>query len=149
MPDQQTPRRPISPWPVGAVALGSFVALAIFLNDTYLALQAGLVTVVVIGFLIHRSRSRSRSVPTVADSTTPTVNPVPLPQAGSQVGLPAILTAEETATLLRIDVAAVVAAIRAGEIPGSQIGGQWRVRSDSLLACLDGAYGTRPGGLVR
>jgi excisionase family DNA binding protein len=49
-----------------------------------------------------------------------------------------VLTAAETAGLLRLDEPAVVAAAEAGELPGRRVGGHWRFSRAALLAWLAG-----------
>lgn len=52
----------------------------------------------------------------------------------------AVLTEAEAADLLRVDVDSIVTAIESGELPGNRIGANWRIRTESLLAWLDGIY---------
>jgi len=54
-----------------------------------------------------------------------------------------VLTDAEAADLLRVDQATIITAIQGGELPGNRIGGHWRIRTESLLAWLDGSY--QPG----
>jgi excisionase family DNA binding protein len=49
---------------------------------------------------------------------------------------PAILTLEEAAELLRLDRGALLVAADAGQVPGRQIGDQWRFSRDALLDWL-------------
>lgn len=59
------------------------------------------------------------------------------------VDLPAILTAEEAASLLQVPQDELVAAIRAGEVPGNNIAGHWRCSAEALRAWLDGGWSAR------
>jgi excisionase family DNA binding protein len=52
---------------------------------------------------------------------------------------PAVLTPEQAAELLQVDVAAVVALAEAGDLPGRQIAGAWRFSREAVLAWLGGA----------
>lgn len=50
----------------------------------------------------------------------------------------AVMTGEEVAAFLRVDLELVVAAIRAGQLPGNELGGEYRVFGRSLQRWLDG-----------
>jgi excisionase family DNA binding protein len=47
-----------------------------------------------------------------------------------------VMTAAETAALLKLDEPAVLAAAQDGELPGRQIGGHWRFSRNAILAWL-------------
>jgi excisionase family DNA binding protein len=49
---------------------------------------------------------------------------------------PAVLTLGEAADLLRVDPAAIRELAEAGELPGREIGGEWRFARAALLAWL-------------
>lgn len=49
-----------------------------------------------------------------------------------------VLTLKETAALLRVSEPTVRKKLLSGEIPGRQVGRQWRVRSDALDYYLRG-----------
>lgn len=48
----------------------------------------------------------------------------------------AILTIEEAAELLRLDTSVLLAAAESGQVPGRQIGKEWRFARDALLDWL-------------
>lgn len=56
-----------------------------------------------------------------------------------------VLTAAEVASVLRVDVDAIILAIRSGELPGNRIGRDWRVDQDALARWLQGSYGNSIG----
>jgi excisionase family DNA binding protein len=67
------------------------------------------------------------------------------PQEASS--LPAVLTADELAALLRVDRKTVYAAFRAGELPGGRrIGGTIRFSRDAVLRWLEEGRGPAQGG---
>jgi excisionase family DNA binding protein len=47
-----------------------------------------------------------------------------------------VMTAGETAALLKLDEAVVLAAAESGDLPGRRIGGHWRFSRDAVLAWL-------------
>jgi excisionase family DNA binding protein len=51
-----------------------------------------------------------------------------------------VLTAEEAALLLRVDVDVIIVAIGNGELPGNRIGSHWRVDQNALVRWLQGTY---------
>ncbi len=58
-----------------------------------------------------------------------------------------MLSAGETAALLKLDEPAVLLAAESGELPGRQIGGHWRFSRSAVLAWLAGVddrTGSRP-----
>jgi excisionase family DNA binding protein len=58
-----------------------------------------------------------------------------------------VLSAAETAALLKLDEPAVLLAAEGGELPGRQIGGHWRFSRSAVLAWLAGVddrTGSRP-----
>jgi len=50
-----------------------------------------------------------------------------------------VLTLDEVAALLRVPVASVRARAQAGELPGRELGGEWRFARGAVLAWLGGA----------
>jgi len=60
------------------------------------------------------------------------------PQPESTCGLPAVLTVEETAAFLRLNVKTVHASIAAGEMPARKVGRRTVVLRDALLDWLRG-----------
>ena len=52
-----------------------------------------------------------------------------------------ILTAEEVASVLRVDTGQVITSISSGELPGNRIGSHWRVDRSALVRWLQGTYG--------
>jgi excisionase family DNA binding protein len=65
--------------------------------------------------------------------------PLPVGQHAFRASEPAdVLTEEQAAELLAVDVAAVVALAESGELPGRRIGGQWRFARAAVLAWLAG-----------
>ena len=151
----------VSPWLVGALLLVVLVVLANTLALRWaLTIWGGSVLVVLIAVgLIWRRGNQNTPQHTAHDrgllpgATATTVEPPPSavtpdthgPRPGEVPGtMPVVMTADETAQYLRVDSAEVVAAISTGVFPGNRIGEQWRVRSDSLLAWLDGPYVAPP-----
>lgn len=51
------------------------------------------------------------------------------------------LTAEEAASVLRVDTGLVITSISNGELPGNRIGSQWRIDLGALVRWLQGPYG--------
>jgi excisionase family DNA binding protein len=56
-----------------------------------------------------------------------------------------VLTADEVASVLRVDAKVIVAAISSGELPGNRVGTHWRVDQGALTRWLQGGYGTAAG----
>jgi excisionase family DNA binding protein len=52
-----------------------------------------------------------------------------------------VLTAEEVASVLRVDTDLVITSISNGEFPGNRIGNHWRVDQGALTRWLQGSYG--------
>ena len=59
---------------------------------------------------------------------------------GSPVPELRVLTAEEAASVLRVDAELVKASISSGELPGNHIGPHWRVEQGALTRWLQGTY---------
>lgn len=57
---------------------------------------------------------------------------------------PEVLTLEELARLLSLDLDATRALAEAGEVPGRKLGDEWRFSRRAILAWLSGD-GSRPG----
>ena len=49
-----------------------------------------------------------------------------------------VLTAEEVASLLRVDLNGVITSISNGELPGNRIGRDWRIDQRALVQWLQG-----------
>ena len=56
-----------------------------------------------------------------------------------------ILTAEEVASVLRVDTRQVIRSISNGELPGNRLGRHWRVDRGALMRWLQGPYGDLAG----
>lgn len=52
-----------------------------------------------------------------------------------------VLTAEEVASVLRVDIGQVISSISKGELPGNRLGSHWRVDHGALVRWLQGPYG--------
>jgi excisionase family DNA binding protein len=52
-----------------------------------------------------------------------------------------VLTAEEVASVLRVNLDLVITSISNGELPGNRIGSDWRIDQRALVQWLQGAYG--------
>jgi excisionase family DNA binding protein len=66
---------------------------------------------------------------------TPVVPGFPVPELR-------VLTAEEAASVLRVDAELVKASISSGELPGNRIGPHWLVEQGALTRWLQGTYKT-------
>jgi len=90
----------------------------------------------------HRHAARGQLAPPAAHlAARPSARPDrPTDADGVSTGaLPAaVMTGDEVAAFLRVDLELVVAAIRSGQLPGNELGGQWRVFGPSLQRWLDG-----------
>lgn len=51
-----------------------------------------------------------------------------------------LITPEEAAGILRVNVHTVYRALRSGKLPGGKVGSQWRIRRADLDAHLKGTY---------
>jgi excisionase family DNA binding protein len=51
-----------------------------------------------------------------------------------------VLTAEEVASVLRVDLTLVITSIANGELPGNRIGRHWRIDQGALMQWLQGSY---------
>jgi excisionase family DNA binding protein len=140
MPDAQLPPRPLSPWPVGAGILGTFVALAIFFDDSTTAIQFMIIGSLLIGLLLVRHVSKSRQS-TLGKALAPSPGGEAPPPVAPRASRHAVLTLAEAASYLRSDIDEVAAEMEAGRMPGNRLGGRWLVRTEALDAWLDGAYG--------
>jgi excisionase family DNA binding protein len=58
-------------------------------------------------------------------------------------GAPEVLTAKEAAELLQVDDEVVLELARAGELPGRELGGEWRFARAALLDWLGGGTAER------
>ena len=52
--------------------------------------------------------------------------------------LPDVLTPEEAADYLRVDRETIYRRLRAGQLPGNKVGGQWRLLRQELIQFLKG-----------
>jgi excisionase family DNA binding protein len=141
MSDARPPRRPLSPWPIGAAILGAFVALALFLRDSDLALEIMVAVALLVALLLafRGTDKTQRQAQTRGQVTPPATGTGPL-RVARPAGNPEVMTVEEAAAYLRADVPTVVSEIEAGRIPGNRLGGHWRIRRLALDEWLDGAY---------
>jgi len=57
---------------------------------------------------------------------------------------PEILTLQQAADLLQISERTIQRMLKRGEIPGTQIGGQWRFDRDQLRALVRGEWNPEP-----
>ncbi len=57
---------------------------------------------------------------------------------------PEILTLQQAAEMLQISERTIQRMLKAGEIPGAQIGGQWRFDREQLLAMVRGEWKPEP-----
>lgn len=57
-----------------------------------------------------------------------------------------VLTVEEAAQILKVGRVAVCRALTRGTLPGTKIGGQWRISKTRLMAYLRGEEGTDKAG---
>jgi len=55
-----------------------------------------------------------------------------------------VMTAAETAALLKLDEPAVITAATSGDLPGRQIGGHWRFSRGAIVAWLAGDDAKEP-----
>jgi excisionase family DNA binding protein len=60
-----------------------------------------------------------------------------------------VLTLEEAATLLRLEVEALRARAEAGDVPGRAFGDQWRFSRTALLAWLASGEAAQDGGRLQ
>ena len=59
-------------------------------------------------------------------------------------GLPPVMTVEETAAFLRLNIKTVYDAVRNGDIPGRRVGKRTVILRDALLHCLEERVLPRP-----
>jgi excisionase family DNA binding protein len=83
------------------------------------------------------------ALPSVGFDRTHTSKPK---SSGLEVVELRVLTAEEVASVLRVDTALIITSITTGELPGNRIGGHWRIDQGALTRWLQGPYAERPGG---
>jgi excisionase family DNA binding protein len=85
----------------------------------------------------------------VKQAATPSASPalISAPRPGDWMGAISppsdlmVLTAEEAASVLRVDTETIITSISNGELPGNRIGSHWRVDQGALIRWLHGAYG--------
>jgi excisionase family DNA binding protein len=84
-------------------------------------------------------------MPTTGQSevTRQAVEVTPYPSVVSGLIMPEllVLTAEEVASVLRVDLDLVITSISNGELPGNRIGSHWRIDQRALMRWLQGPYG--------
>jgi len=73
------------------------------------------------------------NVPAPSPAASATAEPAPMIDLAS---LPALLTTDEVAAVLRLHPTTVKLLMRDGKLPGRKIGGQWRLLKSDLLAYL-------------
>ena len=56
-----------------------------------------------------------------------------------------VLTAEEVASVLRVDIGLVITSISNGQLPGNRLGSHWRIDQGALMRWLRGPYGDVAG----
>lgn len=138
----QPPRRPISPWPVGAGALAVFVMLSIILDGSFTALQIMFMAALLVGVAVTWSRTKPRPAPNRSSPPGRTFDGSPgTSGAGpAEVPLPPVVKAVDLAVYLDVDVADVIAEIQAGHMPGNRLGRHWLIRREALVVWLDGTH---------
>jgi excisionase family DNA binding protein len=73
------------------------------------------------------------------------------PQSGSATEVSSltaelrVLTAEEVASVLRVETDIIITSISKGELPGNRIGSHWRIDQGALMRWLQGPYGDLAG----
>ncbi|GAA3304869.1 helix-turn-helix domain-containing protein [Dactylosporangium vinaceum] len=153
----QSPRGRLSPWLIGFLVVGSLVAMAVVYPDTRLVLGVWVLTVISVLLMVRRRPGGQTRRPLAVEASTMAESPptgantaMVAPSSGVVGGrLPDVMTLEEVAELLRVDPDQVTKAIEDGLLPGNRIGEHWRVRSESLLAWLDGPYRSAAVGTAR
>lgn len=83
------------------------------------------------------ARTGAQPAPAPRPVTEPANPPPPTAPRDSDIRC---LTASEVAAALRLTVPTVVAAIRAGRLPGNQLDGEWRCNESSVRRWLDGTW---------
>lgn len=136
-----------SAWLAPGLALTWLATLATFVHgvvNLFLHWVATVFLALLVVFAVRLVRRRSRpAVGPVPRATVPAgVEASPHPDiTGSPVSSELqVLTADEVASILRVDKDAVIRSIGAGEFPGNRIGEDWRVDSGALVRWLQGAY---------
>jgi excisionase family DNA binding protein len=79
--------------------------------------------------------------PSVVTGQTAAATTYPLVASGLIMPELLVLTAEEVASVLRVDLDLVITSISNGELPGNRIGSHWRIDQRALVQWLQGAYG--------
>jgi excisionase family DNA binding protein len=91
-----------------------------------------------------RSDSAPRGAPNSTVSSTTDQSGQTLTTEGAlALGLQ-VLTADEAASVLRVEAEEIITAISNGELPGNRIGRHWRVDQGALTRWLQGRYETSP-----
>jgi excisionase family DNA binding protein len=79
--------------------------------------------------------------PSLATGQTPAATSYPPVSSGLFMPELLVLTAEEVALVLRVELDLVITSLSNGELPGNRIGSQWRIDQRALAQWLQGAYG--------
>jgi excisionase family DNA binding protein len=155
----------LSAWLPPSLALVWLATLATLIHNvgiTLAAWGATLSLVVLVVLMAQRHASRRARTPdnaaapkaATAQVAGPSSSPAGLPTGhgpqtpaavavgGSQLQ---VLTAEEVASVLRVDIGQVISSIAKGELPGNRLGGHWRVDHGALVRWLQGPYGDLAG----
>ena len=124
-----------SPWILAALALAWLGGVSIFVSNPLGIIVLWATGIGLVGYTVRPSRSHT------AIPGQPGHDPQAPPQrADPPVVAIRVLTAEEAAALLRVETAAVIAAMESGRLPGNNITGQWRCAESSLTAWLNGSW---------
>jgi hypothetical protein len=136
-----------SAWLPPGLALTWLATLATFVHgvvNLFLHWVATVFLALLVVFAVRLVRRRSRTA----------AGPVPSPALPAEAEAPRhpdttgsavtselrVLTADEVASILRVDKNSVIRSIGAGDFPGNRIGEDWRVDSRALVRWLQGAY---------
>jgi excisionase family DNA binding protein len=131
----------LSPWPIGAAVLGTFVALSIILRGSHTALQFMFIAVILAGLIVTWNRAKTR--PAAPNQQPTTMSPgreQHTAVTSADATHPPVLKAEDAAAYLGVDVAEIIAEIQAGRMPGNRLGHRWLIRREALNAWLDGVH---------
>jgi excisionase family DNA binding protein len=136
-----------SAWPPPGLALTWLAVLATFVHGVvnlllHWAATVFLAVLVMLAVRLVRRRFRTAagSVPGAALSAEAEASWHPDTTGSVGSSELQVLTADEVASILRVDKDAVIRSIGAGEFPGNRIGEDWRVDSRALVRWLQGAY---------
>lgn len=96
------------------------------------------------GPIAHDSASEPAPTAAEAEASVPPAGPA-VGELAVTLGLH-VLTTAEVASVLRVETKVIAKAISNGELPGNQIGGDWRVDLGALRRWLEGRY-PAPGAI--